>query len=730
MNIGYDRLRNPDAELASFIEPSVDSSSSCLKEEDPDHMMAKRQCVAGTSSQLADNRFVEDHHDGWSMELDSGIERCNAWLLGQQRADGHWVGELEGDTILESEYVLLMAFLGREREDRCLRLCHYMLKQQRPDGGWSIYPGGPFELSASVKAYFALKLTGFPTSHPAMTKAKAAILAAGGAQNCNSFTRFYLALLAQIPYEHCPCVPPELTLLPKKLGFSLCAMSSWTRTIVVPLSIISAYKPKRDLPTERGIGELFRDDLPREPAHSHQGICWENFFLGVDRTLKGLDRWLPQSWRKRGIKASHRWMIDHFENSDGLGAIFPPMIYSVVALDCLGYDRDHEYFRWALKQLDDLFLEDERGLRIQPCVSPIWDTAISIIALLDAGLSNEHSAIRQSVRWLLDREVRQPGDWMDRRPGIEPTGWHFQYQNGHYPDIDDTAMVLIALERSASSHDPETQAAVTRAVNWLLAMQNRDGGWAAFDVDIDNEILTKVPFADHNAILDPSCADITARILEILGALGYRAEHPAIARALDYLWSTQEQEGCWYGRWGVNYIYGTWQVLLGLRAIEFPLDHPRVRKAADWLESVQQSSGGWGESCDSYEDSLLKAVGLETASQSAWAVLGLIAAGRERSHSVQRGVEYLLQTQNEDGSWDETEFTGTGFPKVFYLRYHFYRIYFPLMALGRYRQATTAGTTLHKRAVLPINSFGNGHLHVNTGPVASRVPAQPLPGEI
>ena len=697
-------------------------------EEDTEQMMAKRQSVSRTSGLTQEDLWTAQKLHLTGAELEVGLERTYSWLLTQQKADGHWVAELEGDTILESEYVLLMAYLGREHDPRCLRLCRYLLEQRRPEGGWAIYPGGPFELSASVKAYFALKLTGLSDSHPVMVQTREIILNSGGAQNCNSFTRFYLALLGQIPYEHCPCVPPELTLLSKKLGFSLSAMSAWTRTIVVPLSIISAFKPNRQLPAERGIQELFRTDLPLAPMHPHSGLCWETFFLGVDRFLKCVDRWTPHSWRKSGIDASHKWILDHFENSDGLGAIFPPMIYTVLALDCLGYNRDHHLFQWSLKQLDDLFLEDARGLRIQPCVSPIWDTAISLIALADAGLPGSHPAMRKGARWLLDHEVRQPGDWVDRRPGLEPTGWHFQYQNGHYPDIDDTAMVLLALQRSALGQDPEAKAAMDRAVAWLLAMQNRDGGWAAFDADIDNDILTKVPFADHNAILDPSCADITARILELLGALGYRADHPQIARALDYLWSTQEPEGCWYGRWGVNYIYGTWQVLLGLRAIEFPLDHPRVRKAADWLETVQQTDGGWGESCASYDDPNLKAVGIPTASQTAWAILGLIAAGRENSSTVERGIQYLLKTQAEDGTWEETEFTGTGFPKVFYLRYHFYRIYFPLMALGRYRSSV-----LKNNPTLGLVSSSGTHAgithHVNTGPVASRVPAQPLPAD-
>ena len=382
-------------------------------------------------------------------------------------------------------------------------------------------------------------------------------------------------------------------------------------------------------------------------------------------------------------------MIDHFENSDGLGAIFPPMIYSVVALKCLGYDEDSAPFRWALDKLDELVIEEDDSVRLQPCLSPVWDTAIATIALADSGVPDFHPALLKAVKWLLDKEVRSPGDWSARRPGVDPAGWYFQYQNEFYPDIDDTAMVVLALGRSALSDQADVVAARARAVHWVLSMQNRDGGWAAFDADIDNQVLTKVPFADHNAILDPSCADITARVVEMLGVLGYRRDHPAIARALDYLWKTQEPEGCWYGRWGVNYIYGTWQVLLGLRAIDFPMDHPRARRAADWLESVQQADGGWGESCRSYDDPSWMGRGEPTASQTAWAVLGLIAAGRARGESVRQGIEFLRATQRPDGTWDEPEFTGTGFPLVFYLKYHLYRVYFPLMAIARYQAAVS-----------------------------------------
>ncbi len=646
-------------------------------------------------------------------DLDHGLDRTKNWFVDQQHDEGYWVGELEGDTILESEFVLLQAFLGREKDDVCIKACKYLHKQQLADGGWAIYPGGPMELSASVKAYFALKLVGMPTSHPSMVKAKQAILEAGGAQACNSFTRFYLAILGQIPYAECPSVPPEILLLPPDLGFSLAAMSAWTRPILVPLTILSALKPVRNLAPGQGIAELFRDDLPRTAWKWQPRICWENFFLGVDRILKGLDCVVPRSWRKKGLQAAHRWILEHFEDSDGLGAIFPPMIYSIIALKALGYDDDSQPMLWAKRHLDDLLIEEDGEVRIQPCVSPVWDTAITTIAMADAGAPSYHPAILRAVRWLLSKEVRRKGDWSVRKPGVEASGWHFQFRNEFYPDIDDTAMVLLALRRSALADDPQAQEATRRGVNWLLSMQNKDGGWAAFDADIDNQILTKVPFADHNAMLDPSCADITARIVELLGGMDYRPDHPSIARALEYLKNTQEPEGCWYGRWGVNYIYGTWQVLLGLKAIDYPMDHPLASRAADWLESVQQPDGGWGETCASYDDPSLKGQGPVTASQTAWAVLGLIAAGRAKSPSVERGIAHLLETQKTDGTWDEDFYTGTGFPRVFYLKYHLYRVSFPLMALARYRAAV-----------------GRLSQPANPGALATRIPAQPRSSDV
>jgi squalene-hopene/tetraprenyl-beta-curcumene cyclase len=641
--------------------------------------------------------------------LGPALERTTDWLLARQTDEGYWVGELEGDTILESEYILLLAFLGRESDPVCQRMARYTQDQQLAQGGWAIYPGGPTDVSASVKAYFALKLVGISPDEPFMARARRAILQAGGAGQCNSFTRFYLALLGQIDYDECPCVPPELVLIPPRWSCSLSAMSAWTRTIVVPLAIMSYFKPVRVLDPERGIAELFPDDARRPPRRPAAWFSWTNFFHGLDRALKLLDRWVPALWRQPAIRAAHRWMLDHCENTDGLGAIFPPMVYSIIALRCLDYELDSPTVEWALQQLESLQLADESGgrVRVQPCLSPVWDTAIATIALADAGVPSDHPAWERAIGWLLEKEIRHPGDWRLRGPDVEPTGWHFQFKNAFYPDLDDSAMVLLALSRSPMANDAAVEAARRRGVNWLLSMQNRDGGWAAYDVDIDNQVLTQLPFADHNAMLDPSCADITARVIELLGTLGLRADHPSIRRALDYLWSTQEPEGCWYGRWGVNYIYGTWQVLQGLRALEFPMDDPAIARAVAWLEGTQQPSGAWGETCQSYDDPGLKGQGEATPSQTAWATLGLIAAGALGS-SVRRGIDFLLRTQLPDGSWDEAPFTGTGFPRVFYLRYHLYRVYFPLMALARYQGA------LERR---------RGR---STPALACRIPAQPL----
>jgi squalene-hopene/tetraprenyl-beta-curcumene cyclase len=475
----------------------------------------------------------------------------------------------------------------------------------------------------------------------------------------------------------------------------------------------------RQIAPEKGIAELFVED-PHKPLWpcppTGRLFTWTNFFLAADQVIKWLEKWGPQVVRKRAIDKAHRWMLEHFADSDGVGAIYPPIIYTIISLHCLGYANDSPEMKYALQQLDDLMLEAEDTLRVEPCFSPVWDTALSLnaLAMTDAANPKRHmsvkplatrQAIAKATRWLLEREIHRAGDWSLMNPGVAPGGWCFEYRNGFYPDIDDTAMVLMGLARSGRAwkyhhaerddydrrpHAPredEWIPAVRRGLAWLLAMQNKDGGWAAFDRDINHEILTKVPFADHNAMLDPSCPDITARSLEALGQYGIKVGHHQVDRGIAFIAKTQDPRGCWIGRWGVNYLYGTWQVLIGLEAAGYDMTQPLVRHAVAWLNKVQQPSGGWGETCQSYDDPSLAGQGTVTASQTAWALLGLIAAGEADSDAVHRGIRYLIETQDDDGNWREEQFTGTGFPKVFYLKYHMYRLYFPLMALARYKRA-------------------------------------------
>jgi squalene-hopene/tetraprenyl-beta-curcumene cyclase len=660
------------------------------------------------------------------------VARARRNLLARQAPDGHWVGELQGDTILESEYILLMAFLGREQTEPVRKAARYLLTRQLPDGGWNNYPDGPAEVSVSVKAYFALKLAGHDPDAPSMRRACAVIRALGGAEGCNSFTNFYLALLGQLPYASCPAVLPEMILLPRWCYFNIYAMSSWTRTILVPLSIFYAHKPVRPLPAELGIRELFLQP-PETPRWSHplspRLLSWHNGFLVLDQVCKKVEGllsprrgsqppvhrlldWLRRPWtvvldriRNRALDRAVAWMFERFTDSDGLGAIFPPIIYTIVTLRCLGYADDSPEMTWALKQLEDLMIEEDETLRLQPCFSPVWDTALALNALAAAGMPAAHPAIRTAADWLTEREATRRGDWSIANPALEPGGWFFEYRNGFYPDTDDTAMVLMALARNGQAVRPGCRGAAERALRWLLGMQNSDGGWAAFDRDINRELLTQVPFADHNAMLDPSCPDITARVLEALGCWGYRAEHPQVTRGLAFIRRTQEPFGGWKGRWGVNYIYGAWQVLVGLESVGFDMTDPMVRRAVRWLEQVQQPNGGWGETCRSYDDPSLAGQGTPTASQTAWALLALLAAGEKKSSAVRNGIEYLIATQQADGGWHEEQFTGTGFPRVFYLKYHLYALYFPLMALARY--ATALGQELP-----PLGTSGQVHRSV------------------
>lgn len=616
-------------------------------------------------------------------------DRGRRGLLDRQQADGHWVGELEGDTILESEFILLLAFLGKANDPRVRLAANYLLTKQLPSGGWPNYPGGPTEVSVSVKAYLALKIAGHSADESRMRRAAAEIRANGGAEATNSFTRFYLALLGQLPYSACASVPAEIILFPRWFYFHVYAMSAWSRTIFVPLSIVDAFKPVTQLPESQGCRELFLQppETPRWPATpTKTWFSWTNFFLGVDWCLKAAEKLRLTPLRRWAVRTARAWMRERMEESDGLGAIFPPIVYHAIVLKCMGVPDTDPEARWVMKQLDDLCIAEGDTLRLQPCLSPVWDTALSLIGLADAGETDSAECDR-AVRWLLDKEVRREGDWAKTVRGVEPGGWFFEYRNAFYPDTDDTSMVLITLARTGHATRAAAAPAVHRAVNWLLAMQNSDGGWAAFDRDINKQVLEKVPFADHNAMLDPSCPDITARVLESLSHYGYRVGQPPVDRAVRFILARQEEAGGWFGRWGVNYVYGTWQVLVGLAAAGFDMTAPPVRRAVRWLKDVQNEDGGWGETCRSYDDPTQAGIGPSTASQTAWALLGLMSAGETDTAEVRAGVEYLIGTQSVDGGWAEEPFTGTGFPRVFYLKYHLYPVYFPLMALGRFVKA-------------------------------------------
>jgi squalene-hopene/tetraprenyl-beta-curcumene cyclase len=628
------------------------------------------------------------------------ITRTTRWLLDRQSADGHWRAPLEGDTILESEYLLLLAWAGRLADPRVRGAADRILALQQSSGGWAIYPGGPVDVSASVKAYLALKLVGHAADELPLVRARRAIAEAGGPWAVNSFTRFYLALLGQMPYSACPAVPPEAVLLPTWFPVNLSRVSAWSRTMIVPLSLMWSFKPLRRLPSGRGIAELFTDRDRRGPPPPSDTSAWACFFRGIDRVMKACEAVGLTPLRPRAIQACRRWMLARFDGSDGLGAIFPPMVWSIIALKSMGCRDDDPEVAEAWSRLDGLVEREPDGTtRLEPCRSPVWDTAITTIAVVESaaghGVGTEaRAAADRAVDWLLANEIRFAGDWADR-VAAEPAGWCFEYANQFYPDVDDTAMVVIALAtwRSAEPASVRRQAvdaAIRRAVPWLAAMQNADGGWGAFDRDNNSEFLCKVPFADHNAMIDPSSPDLAGRVLEAFGKIGLRPGHPAVDRGLAYVRRSQEADGGWYGRWGVNYVYGTWQVLEGLRAIGIPLDDPAVLRGVAWLETYQQADGSWGETAESYADRGLAGTGVPTPSQTAWAVAGLIAAGRGESAAVRRGVDWLVARQEADGSWEQREFTGTGFPKVFYLKYHWYPIYFPLIALSRAHRAVAA----------------------------------------
>ncbi len=621
--------------------------------------------------------------------VSAAIAAAKKHLFSEQHEDGYWCGELEADTTLEADYLMLHTLLGTGSPERFQKAANWILRHQNHDGGWNTYPGGPSNISASVKSYFGLKLAGYSADHPAMLRARDKILEMGGVTEVNTFTKIYLCFFGQYDYDAVPAVPPEIVLFPKWFWFNIYEISSWSRAILVPLSICYAKKPFKKIPSELGIEELFVGGMDKSRMHlrwSDKLVSWRNFFLVLDRMTHWFERVHVRPLRSIALKSAEKWMLERFEMSDGLGGIFPSIMNSAIAMRCLGYSLDDPQVIRALDEFEKLGIEEGDTFRMQPCMSPVWDTAYALFALGEAGVPPNDPRMVKSADWMLQKQVRTVGDWKVKNKNGQPGGWYFEFNNEFYPDVDDTAMVCLALSRVDHPNGRYQRESVQRAIDWVFSMQCKNGGWASFDKDNDKMVFEHIPFADHNAMLDPATVDITGRILEMLATYGYNKDHAAVKRAIEFLKKEQEPDGSWFGRWGVNYIYGTALVLRGLDAVGVDLHEPCVQQGAEWLRMIQNADGGWGETVGSYDDPNLRGQGDSTPSQTAWAIMGLLAAGDTRSDCVARGILYLMQTQNRDGSWDEQYYTGTGFPRVFYLMYHLYREYFPLIALTTYQK--------------------------------------------
>ena len=627
--------------------------------------------------------------DDLSSRVAVAVDASRKHLLGQQHEEGYWCGELEADSTLESDYVLLHTLLGTGNQERFQKCCNFILRQQNADGGWPIYIGGSSNLSASVKAYFALKLTGYKQDHPALALARKKILEMGGVTEVNTFTKIYLCFLGEYDYDAVPAIPPEIVLFPNWFWFNIYEISSWSRAILVPLSICYAKKPLKKIPDEMGVAELFVGGRDRSRMHLHWSkklVSWRNFFLVLDRMVHWFELVHIRPLRWLALKKAKEWMLERFEMSDGLGAIYPSIMNSIIALRCLGYSLDDPQVIRAMDEFEKLGIEEEDTFRMQPCMSPVWDTAYALFALGEAGLPANDARMVKCADWILQKQVRNGGDWQVKNRQGRPGGWYFEFNNEFYPDVDDSAMVCLAMSRVEHPNGRYQRESVQRAIDWIFSMQCKNGGWASFDKNNDRMVFQHIPFADHNAMLDPPTVDITGRILEMLATYGYSQDDPRVKKAIKFIREEQEPDGSWFGRWGVNYIYGTMLVLRGLEAIGVDYHEPYVQQAAEWLRMVQNADGGWGETCGSYDDPTQRGIGPSTPSQTAWAVMGLLAASDTRSDSVARGIAYLLRTHRKDGSWDEPATTGTGFPRVFYLVYTLYRDYFPMIALTTYKK--------------------------------------------
>ena len=640
-------------------------------------------------------QFVEPSNTSLNFKeeaLDQSIERSRNFLLSIQNGEGYWVDELEANVTISAEYIFFMHFTDRLDLVKQDKVVKYLLHQQREDGSWPLFYGGLCDINSTVESYMALKMAGLPAEQEEMVRARQAIFFNGGIKNTRVFTKMFLAMFGQVSWDDCPAVPAEIILLPNWFPFNIYEISSWSRGTVVPLSIVRSFKPVKELPKGHDVQELFTEkDLNLDFKPNGLPLTkWRNTFIYLDRFIKILGKFSWKPFRKKALNTAEKWILEHQEDQGDFAGIQPAMFNALLALHLLGYDKNHPACVKGMEAVDRFMLEKDGQLWMQACVSPLWDTAICANALLDSGLPNDDPALVKAGEWIVSKQVIKRGDWQVKNPDAEPGGWAFEFYNELYPDTDDTAEILLFLNRVRLTDNRWKLSECERAMNWMLSMQSKDGGWGAFDLNNDKQVLNEVPFADHKALLDPPTVDVTSRILWMLAKWGFKKEHPQVQRAIEFVKQRQEIDGCWFGRWGVNYIYGTFLALNGLCAIGENMKTPFIRQAVRWLEDHQNEDGGWGETCQSYKEPSLRGRGQSTASQTAWALMGLIAADEAQTLAAEHGARYLIETQKEagdfSGSWWENEFTGTGFPIHFFIKYHMYQHFFPLMALSRYRR--------------------------------------------
>jgi squalene-hopene/tetraprenyl-beta-curcumene cyclase len=628
--------------------------------------------------------------DEFSAKVDFTIDRAQQALIREQHPEGFWQAALEANAEMNAEYIIFNRFMELERDPATeTRLKKLLLDTQLPDGSWTLFPGGPGHHSISIETYFALKLTGMRAGDEPMMRARRFILSQGGVATAGTLARFYLAAMNQVTWNATPSLPVEITLLPNWFPVNMYELSSWARGTLFALMVLQAQKPVVPVDWRDGVLELYIQPphfTKFAPRPSKRLVSLRNMLRIVDKGMRTYDRHHLKSLRARAIRNAESWLLEHQDANGSFGGIQPCYLLSPMALKGLGYRNDHPVIMKALEGVRELLWDQGDSILYQPCVSPNWDTALAAKALLDSGIAPSHPALGRAAKWLIDHQILKKGDWSVKRPDLEPGGWSFEFYNDWFPDVDDSAVILMVLAAAEDGDQVARERAVRLGANWVMGMQSSDGGFAAFDVDNDSNWLNDAPFADVEASTDPTCADLTGRVLEMMAAVGYRADHPVARRAIAWLKRDQKADGSWWGRWGVSYIYGTFSALSGLHAIGVDVGEPWIKRAAAWLKSVQNADGGWGETCLADRDAALKGNGNSTPSQTAWALIGLLAAEDEISDSVMRGVAWLFDHQNEAGRWVDNEFTGTGFPNHFYLRYHMYAHYFPLMALGRFRE--------------------------------------------